>query len=585
MAYIFNILFRNGGNRSYLVILCLLLAGLAEALGISTLLPAATAIAGNSAPGSSPLNRDILDVITRFGIQPSLGYLILIGTVLLAIRSLLSFAALSYAGISAAQLSIQLRRRLVAALFGARWNFYASQRAGRFANAISNDAGRAGDAYLFAAALISNVIQVAAYVSVTLFMSWKLALAGILAGGLIALILNSLVSVTRKAGFKQTDRTSELTTQMVDMLNNIKALKTMEKYEPMLLRLATTLRRLKKSFVTRELARQGLLQGSDLLSAISIGTGGYIANQYFGMPLPELIVSGIVFYQVIALSGKIQKLFQQAVQVESAYLRTVELIDKAEDNGEEWNGTLPPHLNRDCKFENVGFAHGKTAIISRVDLEIPARGITVLKGPSGAGKTTIIDLFTGLHRPTTGRILIDGKDLAAIDMRSWRKMIGYVPQELSLLHASIRENITFGNSEITDADVLAALELAGAGDLVRSLAHGLDTDVGEMGGKLSGGQRQRVSLARALVGHPKVLILDEVTSALDPQTEAAIIESIKRLASNHSIIAITHRDAWIDIADRLYSVSHGKVQLLQTSRQPESGQVKSRRQKLVKSTA
>lgn len=584
MAYILRILFSNGGSRSYFVILCLLFAGLAEALGISTLLPAATAIGGNSGPGSSPLNKIILDTIARIGIQPSLGNLILIVTVMLAVRSLLSFAALSYAGISAARLSIQFRRRLVAALFGARWSFYANQRAGRFANAISNDAGRAGDAYLIAAALISNVIQVAAYLSVTFFLSWKLALVGILAGGLIALILNGLVGITRRAGFKQTDRTSELTTQMVDMLNNIKALKTMEKYEPMMQRLATTLRRLKRSFVTRELARQGLLQGSDLLSAIIIGASAYIANRYFGMPLPELVVSGIVFFQVISLSSKIQKLLQQAVQVESAYVRTIELIDRAEHCGEDWSGSLPPSFNSSCQFENVGFAHGKTFIINRVGLEIPARGITVLKGPSGAGKTTILDLFTGLHRPTTGRILIDGNDLATIDMKSWRKMIGYVPQELSLLHASIRENITFGNSEITDGDVLAALELADAGDLVRTLANGLDADVGEMGSKLSGGQRQRISLARALVGHPKVLILDEVTSALDPQTELAIIESIKRLATNHAIIAITHRDAWIDIADRLCSVSHGNVKLLQTNRRRNSGQAKSRQKKLAKNT-
>ena len=135
-----------------------------------------------------------------------------------------------------------------------------------------------------------------------------------------------------------------------------------------------------------------------------------------------------------------------------------------------------------------------------------------------------------------------------------------MPQELNLLDASVRENITLGDPTITDEAIWAALKQVNADGFVASLPAGLDTDVGETGGKLSGGQRQRISLARALAAGPKVLILDEVTSALDPETEAAIVENIRRLGNGrYTIIAITHRAAWTTIADRLYDVSGGSV--------------------------
>ncbi|HUR43918.1 MAG TPA: ABC transporter ATP-binding protein, partial [Aestuariivirga sp.] len=392
MVHVLRILLKNRESHPYLVVFCLLLASLAEALGVSALLPVATSMAGPASANSSPLNRYILDAVAAFGVQPSIGNLILIVTAFLVARAILSFAALSYAGIAAAQLSIRLRRRLMAAVFDARWSFYSGQRGGRFANAISNEATRAGQAYLQAAVLVAGVIQVLAYLAVTFVLSWKLALAGIMAGGLIAAMLHKLVKITRRAAFKQTDRTSELTTYMVDMVTNIKALKTMEKYEPMMVRLAVTLKRLKKAFITRELARQGLVQGSDMLTAIFVGIGAYMANRYLGTPLPELVISGIVFFQVVSLSSKVQKQLQQSMQLEGAYARIEKLIDLAEGSAEDWPGALAPAFANLCRFENVSFAHDKTPIIRAANLEIPARGITVLKGPSGAGKTTIIDL-------------------------------------------------------------------------------------------------------------------------------------------------------------------------------------------------
>ena len=559
MKQVFKIFFKAEDTRPFLVLICLLIGGVAEAASISTLLPAVTSIAGGDVAGSSYLNGQIRSIISSLGITPNLGNLILLIVGLMVFKSALSFGALSYAGVSAARVSNALRRRLIASIFEARWRFYADQSGGRFANAISNDCTRAGDAYVIASQIVSYSVQATSYAAVAVLIDWRIAMFGLLVGSAVALLMNTLVRISRRAGFKQTDRTSDLTVYVVDMLNNIKPLKTMQRYDALLENLAKTLRKLKRSLITREFARVGLLEGSDAILAVVLGLGVYLANSKLKTPLPELAISGMIFFQIIHCLSRLQKFLIVSAQVESAYVRTEQLIVLAEGQKEPAGGTAIPDIGKACRFDNVSFSHGRTVVLRDVDIEFPSHSLTVLSGPSGAGKTTIIDLLIGLYSPSSGKIMIGSRPIEQVDTRAWRRKIGYVPQELSLLHESVRTNISLGDTSVSDTDILNAIEKAGAGEFLRSLPEGLDTNVGEMGGKLSGGQRQRISLARALVGNPEVLILDEVTSALDPATESEIIRNIAALGGDYTIIAITHRPAWTEVADHLYHVSRGQV--------------------------
>ena len=236
-----------------------------------------------------------------------------------------------------------------------------------------------------------------------------------------------------------------------------------------------------------------------------------------------------------------------------------ETSERAEAQRESHTGTAVPKLGAGCKFEGVTFAHGTTPVILNATFEVPANKITVLQGPSGSGKTTLIDLLIGLNTAQSGKILIGKQPIENIDIKAWRQSIGYVPQELMLFHDTIHENISLSNPDISADAVLAALDQAGAMEFINAMPDGIETDVGEMGGRLSGGQRQRIALARALVTNPKILILDEVTSALDPETEAEIVNYIASLRGRYTIVAITHRPAWTKIADRLYTISKGHV--------------------------
>ncbi|MGI9463189.1 MAG: ABC transporter ATP-binding protein [Aestuariivirgaceae bacterium] len=553
------IFFKAEGTRPYLVLFCLVIAGAFEAVSLSTMLPTATKIAGGPSENSSVLNSIVGDAISWFGFSPTLPVLIIVGTAALAAKSILSFLALTYAGYSVALVSVNLRKRLLKALFAANWAYFTSLHGGQIANTISVNTTRAGEAYYLAAQSVALALQGTVYLIVAFLVSVKLALAGCVFGVLTTLALSGLIRLGRRSGYKQTDRTAQLVTHLSDALGNIKPIKTMNRQEHFLAYSAAKIRSLKRSLINQAIAREGIYYGGDLLSALVIGLGVYAAAVYWRIPLPEMIVLGVIFFQVTAIISKVQRRYQKVAAVESAYVRSREQIEDLERNIERDEGHTTPTLKKSVVFKDVSCAHDDKAVIHNASLVIPAGSITVLQGPSGAGKTTLIDLLLGLHKPDSGLIEIDGVSIDDISLRKWRSMVGYVPQELSLLHGSVMTNIALGDRQISQHSVLEALQRAGASGLIDELADGIDTDVGETGSKLSGGQRQRISLARALVLQPKLLILDEVTSALDPQTEQRICDSVASLAGDYTIVVITHRPAWVEIATDLYTIEAGKV--------------------------
>ncbi len=556
---IFKIFFGAKRTRPAFVLTCLVLAGLAEMISMSALLPATTQIGGGASENSSPLNSLVENTLLGIGITPSLENLILIVSGMFVLKAIFAFAAMAYVGYTVAFVATDMRSTLLKQLLDARWSFFTEQRIGFIANSISNDATRAGEAYNNSAITIAYIIQASVYVVIALLISSKLALAGVLVGVILAVSLRSLVKMSRKHGYRQTDRTAELVTYVSDALSNIKPLKSMERQASFIELFRQKIRAIRRALFRQKLARHGRKHGEEILVAFFIGVGVYAAAVVGNMPLPELVVMGIVFFQMVALVGKAQLKLQNAVQFESAWWRLIELIKVSEAAAEPNPGAKTPVFKTGAKLVDVSFSHQTKQVIKNASVEIPAGKITVLQGASGAGKTTLIDLLIGLYQPSSGRVLIDDVELNEIDLRQWRRMLGYVPQELTLFHGTIRENITLGDAIITQADIDEACTRAGVTEFLADIENGLETMTGEMGAKLSGGQRQRIALARALVTKPALLILDEVTSALDPRTEAEIVDNIKSLAGEFTIITITHRPAWTAVADQLYQVEHGKV--------------------------
>lgn len=220
----------------------------------------------------------------------------------------------------------------------------------------------------------------------------------------------------------------------------------------------------------------------------------------------------------------------------------------------------PRHVKGEVRFEAIGFAYaGRASVLKNVSLHVPAGQTIAIVGATGSGKSTLVKLLLRFYEMQQGRILIDGVDIREYRLRDLRAAIGWVSQEVFLFHGTVFENIAYGSPGATLADVVHAAKLAEAHEFIRELPQGYDTVVGERGQKLSGGQRQRLAIARALLKDPPILVLDEATSAVDNETEAAIQRSLAHITAHRTTIAIAHRLSTIRHADCIYVLEHGEI--------------------------
>ncbi len=240
--------------------------------------------------------------------------------------------------------------------------------------------------------------------------------------------------------------------------------------------------------------------------------------------------------------------------------RVFELLDHEADIVDAPDAHELEHVAGVVEFDDVHFAYvDDVPVLERVSLQAEPGELVALVGPSGAGKTTIINLIPRFYDVTEGAVLIDGTDIRGITQRSLRKHIGIVSQETFLFSGSVRDNIAYGKPEATDQEVVEAAKAANAHDFILELPDGYDTEVGERGVKLSGGQKQRISIARAVLTDPRLLILDEATSAVDTETEILIQRAIDRLVQQRTTFVIAHRLSTVQHANQIIVLDAGRV--------------------------
>ncbi|MBO5144148.1 MAG: ABC transporter ATP-binding protein [Lachnospiraceae bacterium] len=211
-------------------------------------------------------------------------------------------------------------------------------------------------------------------------------------------------------------------------------------------------------------------------------------------------------------------------------------------------------------FQEVCFHYknNENSVLNHLNLHVEQGETIAIVGESGAGKSTILNMVIGFHMASEGKVLLDGRDMSQIDLRTYRKFLAVVPQTSILFSGTIRDNITYGCDNVTDEELAEVVRAANLTDMIASLPKGLDTMVGEHGGKLSGGQRQRIAIARALIRNPKIIVLDEATSALDSISEKLIQEAVNRLVKGRTTFIVAHRLSTIRDADKIAVIDNGK---------------------------
>jgi subfamily B ATP-binding cassette protein MsbA len=307
----------------------------------------------------------------------------------------------------------------------------------------------------------------------------------------------------------------------------------------------------------------------DMMTGIAIGLVlWYGGNQVRNGAITSGDFASIIaaIYMVFSPVKKIGEAYTSLQEIRAAFER----IEKVLHTKKEETGEIEiKDFKKGIRFENVSFAYSpnNAPVLKDINLEIKSGKIIAIVGPSGAGKTTLADLIPRFYNPTEGSIKIDGIDIKNIELKSLRKLIGIVSQDIILFNDTVRENIAFGNQEATFDDIKKAAEMAYANEFIEKLPDGYDTVIGERGLTLSGGQRQRIAIARAILKNPPILILDEATSSLDSVSEALVQKALERLMKNRTTIVIAHRLSTVKNADRTAVLEDGEISDIGTHEQ------------------
>ena len=561
--------FRAYPGQTIIMMLALLAAGVAEGIGLSALLPLLNIairndarISGEAAAQHASQNdfeRLVTDTLSGIGITPTIGVLLVIIVSGVTAKNLLLLVARKRVGYTAAQVATDLRLEMLRAVLRSKWEYFLHQPIGKLTNALATEAQRSSDSFINGATVITILLQALIYGAVALAVSWQATLVSLSAGIVIIGISHFLVRMARRAGGKQTNLLISLLARLTDTLQSVKPLKAMAREHLADTVLSHKTSRLNRALQKQVLATAALGAAQEEMLVLVMAAGIYVALISYGVPLATVMVLVVALGRMLSQLGKVQKQYQKMVMGESAFWSMKNAINEAQAAEEVLGSGKRPTLDRSIQLEEVVFSYDGHRVLDGASLEIPAGQLTTLVGASGSGKTTLVDLVIGLLRPQSGRVLIDGVPLNELDLKAWRHMLGYVPQETLLLHDSILHNVTLDDPELDEKDAERALRGAGAWEFVARLPQGVHTLVGERGTKLSGGQRQRIVIARALVHRPRLLILDEATSALDPASEAAIGNTMKELRGQLTILAISHQAAMVDAADRVYRLEKGSV--------------------------
>jgi len=457
-----------------------------------------------------------------------------------------------------------LRKSLFSALLLARWFFFVGIRSGELVNALTLETSRSLYALQMFVQLISSALNAAIFIAIAAVISLAGTLSLLGMALVIGVICLRYIRRGNSVGHALTSLNELFSGWTSDILSNMKFFKATGSEGIALDRYDGIIEEMRLPFVWSYFSPQLVRSIVEFVAVMM-----FLCFLVFGIQILHLemaamlVIIGIFVRLLPRLAVSLESVQSLAVYLPSV-MAVRSLRRRAGEAAERELGSDPAENARrgtpaSIEVRDLSVSYGERAVLRGVSLEIPAGGLTTIVGASGAGKTTLIDSLLGLIEVDSGEIRIDGQPLGRERLGAWRRSVGYQGQDTMILDGSLRDNIVWAEASPTEEQIAEAIRKAGLDGFIASLPEGHASPTGERGCKLSGGQRQRIGLARAMLSHKRLLILDEATSALDAATEREVMDNIRRLRGEITIVMITHRLATAQQADLIYVLEDGRV--------------------------
>jgi len=535
------------------------LGGLLEGIGVNALIPLFSFVGGEN-KGNDIISQSIEKFFVYLNIDFSLKYLLVFICLLFALKAIVLILC-GYIKIKiTADYEEKTRSNLFNKTLKANWSYLLTQKLGYLETVLMTDV-RYGAALLEQiSAIIMLLTSLLIYTLIAINISFHITLITLGLGGFLFLLLKPLIYKT-KVTAHETEKANKWVAHYInENIMGIKTIKAISVSNQIVERAKEYFNRLKRFTVRIFLLRN--VTGS-LMQPISLIFICIVFAFYYKTPGFQIAAFVVIMYLIQKIFQYIKELQTNLHAVSEAvpYLKNVlNYEEQAIKNKEEDKGSSHFKFNNSLEFKNLSFSYNtEKEILSNINFTLKKGEMMGLIGTSGAGKTTIVDLILRLFNPNNGKILLDGKDVSKINIKEWRKHIGYVSQDIFLMNNTIANNIKFYDDSISDKDIITAAKMADIYDFIQGSPNKFETMVGEIGILLSAGQRQRIVIARILARNPEFLILDEATSSLDNESEVRIQKVVENLKGRITVLVIAHRLSTITNCDKLLILEKGKI--------------------------
>ncbi|WP_099372286.1 ABC transporter ATP-binding protein [Sphingobacterium sp. 1.A.5] len=407
-------------------------------------------------------------------------------------------------------------------------------------------------------------LQLIAYLVMLFIISAKLTLFSLLVIPVSAFFISKIVKTLKQQAQQGQRIYANMITLLEEALSGIKIIKSFNAVD--FIKGRFNAENDEYATVNRRMVRRQQM-GSPVSELLGVGMvavillyGGHLVLSGQGdLEASEFIAYIAIFSQVMRPAKALTDAFSNIHNGIAAGERVLQLIDEKNQVADKPNAFEIKKFDDKIEFNNVSFAYEDNEVLKNINLTIDKGETVALVGPSGGGKSTLVDLIPRFMDATTGEVSIDGIDVKDLQQESLRKIIGVVNQESILFNDTIFNNIAFANSEATEEQVIQAAKIANAHDFIMGTENGYQTNIGDRGSKLSGGQRQRICIARAVLKNPPIMLLDEATSALDTESERLVQDSLYKLMENRTTVVIAHRLSTIQNADKIIVLEAGRI--------------------------
>ena len=536
-------------------------SSLLEGIGINAVIPLFSFIGKEQGGSLDSVSKFIRDLFYFFGIGFSIKYLLIFIGLLFIVRSLLLFIAQYISVRTFSEYERSVRSRLFSTFLESNWAHLSKQKLGHFDQLLLADVKQCS-VLLSKFPVMSQVMaNLVIYSFLAINVSPSITFLALAAGIAAFLVYKPLFYKSRAVSGENIATHKELVHHLNESLIGMKSIKSNSIEKQIWQRAAYYFDAIKKFRIKMELFKN-FANGSLGLFPPFFIIGIFIFS--YKTSLFNFAAFAVIIYAISKIFDSIQLMvleFQNMSSEAPSLINISNFKKEVMRHKEEDEGARDFNFTNRLEFENVSFAYDglSNQVLKNISFSIKKGEMAGLVGPSGTGKTTMVDLLLRLLKPQKGQILLDGESVSDIKLSQWRKNIGYVPQEPFLINDTIENNIKFYNDSLGQEEIAEAARMANIRDFIESQPQKFQTSVGERGVQLSGGQKQRVVLARILARKPQFLILDEATSSLDNESEMMIQRSIEELRGKITVLAIAHRLSTVLNFDKVFVMENGQI--------------------------